>query len=92
MRLDSETGESRCAARFPTCAREDSGNDKLMSWDEELWGVALAVTRMHGDRAPVFVAARIGALALEGDAAGVAAWKRVASNLDELHRGAGAPC
>lgn len=63
-----------------------------MSWDEELWGVALAVTRMHGDRAALFVSARIGALALEGDAAGVTTWKRVASNLDQLQREAGAPC
>lgn len=63
-----------------------------MSWDEEHSGVALAVVRTPCDRVAAFVAARIGALNLEGDAADVTAWKRVASYLDQLKQGASASC
>jgi hypothetical protein len=34
--------------------------------------------RQHAERAPLFVAERIGALALAGDTDGVAAWQAIA--------------
>ena len=40
--------------------------------------------RQHGENANLFVAERIGALALTGDIAGIAIWKEVAKRLDEL--------
>jgi hypothetical protein len=42
------------------------------------------VVRQHGDKAPRFVAERIGALALVGDAAGVETWNAVAHRLQVL--------
>lgn len=47
---------------------------------------ALAVDRVYGDRAPLYVADRIGALALVGDVAGVARWREIAMRLDSLIR------
>jgi hypothetical protein len=58
-----------------------------MTPDRELWACALLVEREHGERAPVWIAERIGALALAGDAAGVERWKAVAACLDTLRRG-----
>lgn len=55
--------------------------------DQHIWACALAVEKRHGDGAPLFVAERIGALALAGDEAGVAIWKAIAVRLDAL-RGA----
>lgn len=52
--------------------------------DRELWACASHVLQQHGDRAPVFVAERIGALALVGDEAGVATWKAIAVRMDRL--------
>lgn len=46
-----------------------------MTPEQHVWACALAVERQHGQRAVVFVAERIGALALQGDTAGVAMWK-----------------
>lgn len=58
-----------------------------MSPERELWACALAVEKEHGDRAPVWIAERIGALALQGDAAGVARWKAIAEKLVMLWTG-----
>jgi hypothetical protein len=44
----------------------------------------LAVHRQHGERAPAVVAERIGALALQGDAAGIARWKEIAVRIAQL--------
>jgi len=55
-----------------------------LSDEQHLWACALAVERQHGERAPVFVAERIGALALAGDAAGVARWKAIAARMAQL--------
>lgn len=55
-----------------------------LSDEQQLWACALAIERQHGVRAPVFVAERIGALALAGDAAGVARWKAIAARIDQL--------
>jgi len=54
----------------------------LSEW--ELWAVADAAMKRHGERAPLFVAARIGALTAEGDARGVAAWQAVARRMEAL--------
>lgn len=52
--------------------------------EQHIWACALAVERQHGPRAAVHVAERIGALALQGDAAGVEMWKAIAVRLDAL--------
>lgn len=52
--------------------------------DRELWACANQVLENHGEGAPVFVAERIGALALAGDMEGIAAWKAIASRVDQL--------
>lgn len=55
----------------------------------ELWSAANMVLTTHGACAPVFVAERIGALALAGDGEGVAAWQAIAHRLSELGADAG---
>lgn len=62
-----------------------------MTPDEERWAEALAVQRRHGEGAPVFVAERIGALALEGDMPGIRRWKEIAARLDALDAAAAVP-
>ncbi|OYW84094.1 MAG: hypothetical protein B7Z20_11510 [Sphingobium sp. 32-64-5] len=52
--------------------------------DWELWACAQQVIKLHGDRAPVAVAERIGALAEAGDGEGVEAWKAIAERVDQL--------
>jgi len=54
--------------------------------DCELWACALQVERQHGEDAPRFVAERIGALAVAGDAEGIATWKAIARRLCNLQR------
>jgi hypothetical protein len=56
----------------------------LTQW--EIWACAAEVQREHGEAAPVFVAARIGALVLEGDVEGIATWKAIAARLQQLRR------
>ncbi|WP_347270195.1 DUF6961 family protein [Rhizorhabdus histidinilytica] len=60
-----------------------------MSPDEERLAEALAIRRMYGEGAPAFVAARIGALALARDRAGVERFMAIAAKLDEISRAAG---
>lgn len=55
-----------------------------LSHEQHLWACALAVERQHGARAPVFVAERIGALALAGDAAGVGRWRAIVVRMAQL--------
>ncbi|WP_294196878.1 hypothetical protein [uncultured Sphingomonas sp.] len=45
---------------------------------------ALAIQKLHGSDAPSWVAERIGALALAGDAEGVERFKAIAVRLSEL--------
>ena len=54
--------------------------------EQERWAEALFVQRVHGERAPLHVAERIGALALAGDANGVERWREIARHLDQLIR------
>jgi hypothetical protein len=58
----------------------------MLTEDRHLWACALAVEKQHGAGAPRFVAARIGALALTGDKAGIERWKAIARKLDALAR------
>lgn len=58
--------------------------------DQERWAEALAIKRWKGVDAPRYVAERIGALALAGDAAGVARFREIAGRLDALREGASA--
>lgn len=58
-----------------------------MTPERELWACALLVEREYGDNAAIHVAERIGALALEGNAAGVARWKAIAEKLSMLWTG-----
>lgn len=52
-----------------------------MTDEQHLWACALAIEKLHGTAAPLHVAERIGALALAGDAAGVARWQAIAACL-----------
>jgi hypothetical protein len=52
--------------------------------DWELWAVADATLKSHGAEAPLFVATRIGALALANDADGVTAWLEIARRMTKL--------
>lgn len=55
-----------------------------MTPDQERWAEALAIERQHGERAPVFIAEQIGALALAGDEDGVERFRQIAARLDQL--------
>lgn len=52
--------------------------------ERELWACAAEVMRQHGDGVELFVAERIGALALEGDAEGIRTWKAIARRVVAL--------
>ena len=55
-----------------------------MTAEQERWAEALAVERLHGDRAQMHVAERVRELALAGDERGVARWREIAERLDRL--------
>ncbi len=55
-----------------------------MTIDQERWAEAAMVLRQQGSNAHVFVAERIGALAIAGDQAGVDRWKEIARRLQRL--------
>jgi hypothetical protein len=46
--------------------------------------VAEATLKLHQEKPPLFVAERIGTLAAEGNAEGVAAWKAIARRMAAL--------
>jgi hypothetical protein len=52
--------------------------------EHELWACANFVTKTDRDRAPLFAAERIRALALDGDADGVAVWQSIAAKIEAL--------
>ena len=60
-----------------------------MTPERELWACALLVEREHGERAPLWIAERIGALALAGDAAGVERWEAIAAKLGQCRSRSG---
>src|SRR3546814_15861789 len=66
---------------------ETRGRKRMsLTREQERWAEALAVHRRHGESAPLFVAERIGALALAGDVAGIRRWRELAARLDQNGR------
>jgi hypothetical protein len=55
-----------------------------MTPEQERWAEATMVLRQHGGNAGMFVAERIGALAVEGDVAGIQRWQQIAARLQQL--------
>jgi hypothetical protein len=58
-----------------------------MDWQHEVWAEALWVEQNKGDGGPDFMAEQITRLALTGDEAGIARWKRIAAAFDKLRAG-----
>ena len=54
--------------------------------DEELWATAHYVMKHSGEDAPVFIAERLGLMAANGDAKGIATWQAIAKRVDDLMR------
>ncbi|MBA3897033.1 MAG: hypothetical protein H0X36_07830 [Sphingomonadaceae bacterium] len=59
--------------------------------DWELWACAAHVERQHGQQAALFVAERIGALALAGDIDGVEVWEAIALRLVQMRNTSSQP-
>jgi hypothetical protein len=59
----------------------------VLNIEQERWAEALAVQRTHRDAAPVFVAERIGSLALAGDEEGIRRWQEIAMRLERIISG-----
>jgi hypothetical protein len=57
-----------------------------MTEDQVMLGAAMMLLKRHGDLAPLKVAERIGALAVEGDEMGVAVWRVIAGHMDAILR------
>ncbi len=53
-----------------------------MNLERERWAEAAAIMRQHGAGAPRWVAERIGALVLAGDAAGVERFRAIAARME----------
>lgn len=60
-----------------------------MTPDQERWAEAVAIERQHGAMAPMWIAERIGALALADDFAGVARFREIAAKYEQLLTGRG---
>jgi NADPH-dependent ferric siderophore reductase len=56
----------------------------FVSPEAERLAEAGQVLAIYGERAPLFVAERLGTLDLQGDAAGIARWKAIAEALAHL--------
>ncbi len=54
----------------------------LSEW--QLWACVHQVLQTHGDKAPLYVAEQIGALALAGDEAGIRTWQAIAERIVQL--------
>ncbi|PKB25307.1 hypothetical protein B0I00_0501 [Novosphingobium kunmingense] len=52
--------------------------------DWELWACANQVLKAQGDKAALYVAEQIGALALAGDDDGIKTWQAIARRITEL--------
>ena len=59
-----------------------------MTREQEVFAEALAVERWQGEGAPHYIAEQLGAVALRGDAAGVARWQAIAAAYQALRDGA----
>lgn len=58
-----------------------------MTPQRERMAEALAIQKLRGDAAHAWIAARISALALAGDAAGVERFRAIAAEYEKLTRG-----
>ena len=58
-----------------------------MTADEQLWGAAAMILRIHKDGARIHVVDRLGELALAGDLDGVAVWQGIAARMEALMQG-----
>lgn len=56
----------------------------VLTWDQELWGVALWVDKNHGDQGEAYVAGQIERLAAAGNAGGEAMWRDIDNRLKQL--------
>lgn len=63
----------------------------MLTDEQELWGCALAIEKQHGDNAPVWIAQRIGELALAGEMEGVELWRAIAAKLDAIRAARASP-
>ena len=54
----------------------------LTTW--ELWACASEILKTHGNKAPLFVAEQLGALALKGDEEGIRTWQEIARRIEAL--------
>ncbi len=72
----------------PALLSEDacSAYQEGVTQDQKRWAEAVAIRRMHGDGAAVWVAERIGVFALACDWQGVTRFTAIASRLDHLLR------
>lgn len=82
MRLDRFFVKA-LAPSFEACFHSEMIDDK------ELWSCALLLIKQQGERAPIYIAERIGDMALKGDVAGVETWKRIAERVGRFTLAAG---
>ncbi len=61
----------------------------LSEW--ELWACANQVLKTQGDKAPLYVAEQLGALALAADEAGIRTWQEIARRIEQLQAGEDIP-
>lgn len=66
------------------CDPGAAGLGWILTPERHVWACAAAVEKQHGERAPLFVAERIGSLAVAGDTAGVEMWRAIAARLADL--------
>lgn len=59
----------------------------MMTRDQELWGMALWVEKLHGDKGWFYIAQQQDRLLAEGDFDGVAMWRTVGERLEALQAG-----
>lgn len=60
-----------------------------MTPEQERWAEALALERIYGTDAPLFVATRVGALLEAGDMAGVERFRQIATCMNQMLEGRG---
>lgn len=56
----------------------------VLTPDQERWAEALAIERIHGGKAPLHIAERIGELTRADDTNGVKRWREIAHRFDQL--------
>jgi len=59
---------------------------ETMTPEQEIWAVALWVEKHHRDSGPAYVGEQTERLAVEGDEAGIAMWKKVAARVAQLQQ------